>query len=218
MFGQELRAIREERVLTQDELAKCLKTGLANIRRIEQQYIVGIGPRLFRAVAELLNCSIDGLRARLVVPAEVLAQREKDEKDQAGLAHRRLARAAGGREWIPKFDLVLAASGFCDTPEAGVVLEERAMRHGLFIVRLVGDCMEPDWKDGQEIVLRIVRSCKALRVGRDYYVQRNHEATFKRLVDKSVDKLSLAPLNVGSGPKMIEVGCDEIDRMAEVIG
>lgn len=120
---------------------------------------------------------------------------------------------------IPLFDLAVAAGGWVEITGEAEVCDPMQMDHGLFRIRIRGDSMDPEYKDGEVIEFRCLRPDRdGLEQGVDYYLQRSDgTATFKRLERMDEDTLWLRPLNREKYPRLIEVPRGLIVRAARAI-
>jgi len=124
---------------------------------------------------------------------------------------------------IPTFDLPLAAGPWTVLPDAPQVRKLSVLRDGRFRVYIRGDSMEGEggYSDGSLIEFRILwydRRGDALEVGKDYYVQRTDEATFKKLADFDDEYLLLEAINRQKYPKKMKVLRSDVVRIARAVG
>lgn len=118
---------------------------------------------------------------------------------------------------IPTFDRDLAAGGWT---EAITVNEDEIsfaqIKQGLFRVRLSGDSMTPDYKNGNVVEFRVINVCmEGLAEGADFYIQRDDElATFKRVEKLSEEMVTLRALNKKKYPEPMMVETSRIVRCA----
>src|SRR5690606_3607354 len=83
---------------------------------------------------------------------------------------------------IPQFDLAVAAGPWVEVFDVGQLRDQRQIDDGLFRIRISGDSMLPTFGDGDVVEFRCVRDFPhGLKIGRAYYIQRDTQATFKRL-------------------------------------
>jgi len=109
--------------------------------------------------------------------------------------------SAKGTKVIPKFDLPIAAEPlretFTDDASDGIAIPSGS---GDLALTIRGDCMEPDFKEGDTVVFWAESFAKeGLRAGKCYYVQLlGGTSTFKRVLIHPSDpeKLILSPINI----------------------
>lgn len=151
-------------------------------------------------------------------------RREKDAMDAATVGR------TSDREWDenldpyteqrlpsepPQFDLAVAAGAWTEVTDTAVLMQPGQIDAGIFRIWIRGDSMEKDWPNGALVEFRCLRQLRdALEAGRDYYVQVDGEATFKRLVKVDEENLTFAAVNKRKYPKPIVVGRSGIVRMA----
>jgi SOS-response transcriptional repressor LexA len=116
---------------------------------------------------------------------------------------------------VPTFDLSVAAGGWQEVLEVGELHDPGQIDRGLFRIRIRGDSMQPRWPNGSLVEFRCVRG--ELVVGRDYYVQREDEATFKRLVKATEEQLLLGAINRRKYPEPMIVDRHSLRRVAEAV-
>lgn len=123
---------------------------------------------------------------------------------------------------IPIWDIDVAAGRWSPVPIAELNLNDprqrRIVERGLFRLRIEGDCMEPDYPHGSVIEFQLFRhDDEPLIVNSDYVFCRiDGTATFKKLVAKTDEILSLAAINQLTHPGIFTVPTQEIGRMAKV--
>lgn len=120
---------------------------------------------------------------------------------------------------VPCFEADLAAGAWTDVGEHAVC-DPRQIEHGRFRVRLRGDSMTPDYKDGQIVEFHCVRPSRdGLIAGKDYYIQRSDgTATFKRVEEFSDEEIVLRALNRKKFPRAMKVLRADVVRMARARG
>lgn len=116
---------------------------------------------------------------------------------------------------IPLFDLSVAAGAWTDVSEVAEVSDERAKAMGVFRIRVRGDSMQSAYEDGCVVEFRVIRQGRdIIEVGKDYYVQKLDQATFKRVVAVRGDEVILQAVNRRKYPKEMTVYMDDIVRAA----
>lgn len=125
---------------------------------------------------------------------------------------------------IPVWDIDIRASDWAPMPLCQLDYDDPVQRQvintGRFRLRILGDCMTPDYASGQVVELQLMRiDSEGLQVGHDYAVCRTDGlATFKRLVATNEDTISLAATNQKDHPGILVVYRQEIGRLAKVVG
>lgn len=132
---------------------------------------------------------------------------------------------------IPTFDLAVACGGWCETPEGfeagftrGEVNTNGPIMPNLFRIRLRGDSMRKKYEEGMLVEFRLLVPATMLKIphikpdilepGKDYYVQKNGEATFKRLELFDEERLFFRAINKKKYPEPIMVQRVDVLRMA----
>ena len=182
IFGAKLAALRAERYLTQEEFADRLGMSTAGVRRLEQLDVGGMQMRNFRRLAELTQLTPQELRGRIGTIAGPSADAERSSLIDGQPAA--LARASARPVVdVERFHGVSAAR-----PEdrAGVERGSVPVPAGIgrrFAAVVDGDCMEPQYHDGDVVVFSIDAAEKeGIIEGRNYFVQfADGENTFKRI-------------------------------------
>lgn len=117
---------------------------------------------------------------------------------------------------VPMFDLAVAAGRWVDVSEVAEVREGAQIDRGYFRIHIRGDSMQPAWPDGSIVEFSVLRNGRhAMEIGADYYVQRDGEATFKRLVKIGEDELVFAAVNKRKYPEPFVVARSAVVRMAK---
>jgi transcriptional regulator with XRE-family HTH domain len=182
IFGGKLAALRAERYLTQEEFADRLGMSTAGVRRLEQLEVGGMQVRNFRRLAELAQLTPKALRRRIGTSAgqSVGAARSRLIDGQPAALAGESARAVVD---VERFHGVSAAR-----PEdrAGVergCVPVPAGSGRRFAAVVDGDCMEPQYQNGDVVVFSIDAAEKeGIIEGRNYFVQfADGENTFKRI-------------------------------------
>lgn len=120
---------------------------------------------------------------------------------------------------IPIFDLSVAAGPWADVSEVGEVYRPGQIDCGLFRVHIAGDSMMPKYRSGEIIEFRVVRfGVDSLEIGADYYVQKDDDATFKRLEKVTDEMYILRAINVKKYPRAMSVPHQSVRRMAIATG
>ena len=85
-----------------------------------------------------------------------------------------------------------------------------------FRLRIVGDAMEPQYRDSDTVEFREVgRGEERLIVGRDYFVEcSDGVGTFRRLKGRSAQAITLASINSRKHPGQWVIPLERIVRMA----
>ena len=188
--GKRFAAIRGERYLTQEEFADSLEMSPANIRRLEQTEIGGMQVKNFRRLAALLDIAPDELRRKIgAPPADSSPEQVKTRTPEEGAL------------WGPKFPIgfkpitrrdvtevahyhgVSAArtEDRTDAPRGKALVPAGAQRR--FAVTVDGDCMEPNYRDGEVVIFSVdAAEREGIVDGKNYFIQFvEGENTFKRL-------------------------------------
>lgn len=202
--AQALRRLRERTlILTQGEMAERLGMSLSAYQNLESARTRSVYVRTLRRIADTAKIPYDDAFA-LLSPAwdENVEPYSKDQLPPV----------------IPMFDLAVAAGRWVDVDETGQVCDPQQIDHGLFRVRIRGDSMTPRFKDGDVVEFRCLRDGRdALEVGAFYYVQKDHQATFKELVEIGEETLVLRAINRKKYPDPMPVERRSIVRMARAI-
>jgi SOS-response transcriptional repressor LexA len=215
--GKKLKSMRETRLFfSQAELGSLLGKGPSTIRGYEGKENVSVPVNFLRKLAELARMSLEDLM-ELLAPKEFREPPPPEPRGFDVVVDRNVVpyteQALPGQ--IPTFDLAVAAGPWCDVAEVGLVCDPRAIDHGFFRVLIRGDSMAPRWKDGTTVEFRCLREGRdALHAGEDYYVQRDSEATFKRLHKFDDESMTLVALNRKVYPQPMRVLRADVVRMA----
>ena len=122
---------------------------------------------------------------------------------------------SGDDDKSPRFALAVAAGPWTEVGELGVLWNEKQKNDGLFRIDISGDSMQPEYPDGSTVKFWCVRwGLDEMEVGKDYYVQRETDATFKRLIKIEEEQLTFVAVNRKKYPKPIIVRRDDITRLA----
>jgi len=120
---------------------------------------------------------------------------------------------------FPIFEMGVAAGPWAEVGEMGETHSEMHKAMGYFGIHIRGDSMEPDYPDGVTVMFRCLRyGIDNLAAGEDYYVQRNDDATFKRLVNIEDGHLTFAAVNKRKYKEAFVVPREDIVRMAHANG
>jgi transcriptional regulator with XRE-family HTH domain len=189
--------IRQERMWTQAEVAHAVEISEVRVRQLERAVATPVYWSTFKKIARGFGISVDQLK------------RQMEMGDEQQIAE------ADGRPRVPTFDLSVAAGGWQEVVEVGALHDPGQIDRGLFRIRIRGDSMEPRWPNGSLVEFRCVRG--ELAVGRDYYVQRDDQATFKRLVKQTEEELVLGAINKARHPRPLMARREELKRVAEAV-
>ena len=124
---------------------------------------------------------------------------------------------------IPVWDIDVAAGRWISVPVAELDYEDPYQRQiinaGKFRLRIIGDCMEPEYPSQCIIEFEIIRvDLHGLQEGHDYCLCRSDgTATFKRLISQDEDVYELAAINQQKHPGSFTVPRQEIGRVARVL-
>lgn len=220
-LGEKIRRLRSERGWSLAELGR--RAGMKSVDglwKIEQGKVKN--PYSLAAIAKALEVSVLDLRADT---AEVTAT--NGESVLEGTFHlqgRPADPPAGISPTIlmepPRWDLDIRASAWADIPMCRLDYDDPRQRAivntNRFRLRILGTCMEPYFHDGQTVEFEIVRVDRdGLVIGECYAVCRTDGlATFKQLIAKDDDAITLAALNRKEFPTPIVVPLQEIGRIA----
>ena len=214
ILGKRFAALRRERYLTQDEFAQRLEMSPANVRRLEQSEVGGMQVKNFRRLATLFNVSPDDLRRRIGASSEPA---------EAGLH----ASVVDGPSMIDStFPASLKPDSKKDVVEishfhgvSAAKIEHRSDAHRgralvpagsqrRFAVTVDGDCMEPEYRDGDVVVFSVdIAEREGIVDGKNYFVQfTDGENTFKRLFldPENHELLILRRWNSRYSPRVVE--------------
>lgn len=206
--GKKLSRERVKRALTQDELADVIGQSGANVRRIEGEDSTSVYFSTFRAIAKWLDSSVDETKEKL----------RPDSDLPAGIEP-----APNSTDVIPEWDLEVAANAWAPVPICALNYDDEDQRkivnNGRFRLRIKGRCMEPHYPSGATVTFQLMRiDAEPLQVGADYVVCNPHnEATFKVLIAKDEESITLAALNQGEYPGEMKVWRDDVARVARVV-
>ena len=194
--------------MTQAQFGRELGLTEARIQQIEAAGTGGVFLKVFRALQKLTGDPIEKLL--LDLSADSVKQLDSDSVDPDSLAP---------VPDIPMFDLAVAAGGWTEVVEVGELRDERQIRDGRFRIRIRGQSMEPVHPNGCLIEFQSVKwGIDELLIGRDYYVQRDSEATFKRLESIDGETLVFRAINVKKFPRAMPVEKSDVVRMALAVG
>jgi SOS-response transcriptional repressor LexA len=206
--GDKLRVLRKRRkLLSRAELAIRADLAISAIQTIENSPSYKPRGKTIRKLAKGLDMEPMDLLEQIRVNGD-------DGADTSGIGD---VEAVGV---LPTYDIDVAAGPWshatvcelnADDPE-----QARIIKTGRFRLRISGNCMEPDYPSGSVVEFVILRYDEdALQIGRDYVIcKSDNTATFKRLIAKHDDTLSLAPLNQRDHPGIVVVDRQEIGRIA----
>lgn len=207
IYGKKFATVRLQHALSQREIASILGVSERRVGKIENSEIAKLRPQTFRALAAHLKLSPDQLRALLGV----------DSVAEVGdWAHIEITPIKP----VPVFDAAVAAGNWIEVPEAMTLYDPHAIDDGHFRIRVTGDSMMPDYQSGMIIELVCLRdgmNAQPLRVGGDYYIQRDTMATFKRLSVIEDEQLVFLALNRKKYPQPYIVLRAEIVRMCRCV-
>lgn len=228
IMGSKLAALRRQHYWTQAELAEQLDMSTANVRRLEQADIIGMQLRNFRRLAELLRVTPDQLRRWISVDSGG-EDRERDLRSPAldGSTGRAVSQPPGFKPGsigpaarIDRFHGVSASAPEDRPPAASgdswVPLSGADRR---FTAVVDGDCMEPQFRDGDVLVFAADSGEREGVIdGKSYFVQFvGGENTFKRVftIAADPDALELRCWNSRYGPRRIHR--DEVQLLARAV-
>jgi transcriptional regulator with XRE-family HTH domain len=179
--GKRLASLRTERYLTQEELANRLGMSTAGVRRLEQMTFGGMHMRNFRRLAELVELTCEELRSRVGVSRTFESEpaRQLIAGQPAALAR---ARAEPVMD-VVRFHGVSASRAENRTDVERGRVPVRAGPDRRFAVAVDGDCMEPKYRHGDEVVFSVdAAEREGIVQGRNYFIQFvDGETTFKRI-------------------------------------
>jgi transcriptional regulator with XRE-family HTH domain len=178
--GKRLASLRTEHYLTQEELANRLDMSLAGIRRLEQMHIGGMQLRNFRRLAELVELNCEELRDRIGVAGSFSSQTARQFIAGQPAA---LAQTAGAVMDVERFHGVSASRAEDRTDVRRGRVPVPAAPDRRFAVAVDGDCMEPKYRHGDEVVFSVdAAEREGIVQGRNYFIQFiDGETTFKRI-------------------------------------
>lgn len=177
--GRKLKAIRERMVLTRGQFADKIGVSLNWLGEAEKQGTRSVLRRKLGDVADALQMDPNELRAESAPSTEPLLPGEKYTIVKM-------------RKY-PVFEVSIPAGRWADSEprmvedaDGHVMLEPDKVPSDAFVLKIDGDCMEPDYEDGSVIVFAPVRvgESKSQRFegGRDYYIEHTDgKSTFKRV-------------------------------------
>jgi SOS-response transcriptional repressor LexA len=208
-FGKTLRKLIDERKLSMTEFSE--KSGIVIstlYRHLNAPHGNQMHPRTYRTIAEALGMTIQELDAQW--RATRVPQSQGGPDDSIPVVNKTPAGpAVDYQECYP--DSGVGHDYITKSPwQIGMDL--------LFAVVVVGNSMEPEFRDGDYLVFRPIAPHDILPDGTAVFVrftaERNSECTFKRVFDRG-DELEFRPDN----PKhrSIVAPRTEIERMAELI-
>ncbi len=121
---------------------------------------------------------------------------------------------------VPEYEVAVAAGEWVETTEEEGGSAPWRIDHGVFRIRIRGDSMKPEYKDGQIIEFQCLRfDVHSPVVGCDYYVQQSDgRATFKRMEKIDEDYYTLRAINRKKYSKPMVVSKDMVSRMALALG
>ena len=178
--GERLASLRNERYLTQEELAERLGMSAAGVRRLEQIDVGGMHARNFRRLAELTQLTLEQLRQRIGAAARELPVR------QELIAGQPSAMARGASLPVINVERFYGVSAARTEDRAGVERGRIPVPVGdgrRFAVVVDGDCMEPKYHNGDVVVFSVdAAEREGIIQGRNYFIQfADGENTFKRI-------------------------------------
>jgi len=178
--GDRLASLRNERYLTQEELASRLGMSTAGVRRLEQIDVGGMQVRNFRRLAEFTQLTPEQLRRRIGAPADLHAVRPELVGGQPSAM---LPNASLPVIDVERFHGVSASR---TEDRAGVERGRIPVPAGngrRFAVVVDGDCMEPKYQNGDVVVFSVdAAEREGIIEGRNYFIQfADGENTFKRI-------------------------------------
>jgi transcriptional regulator with XRE-family HTH domain len=184
--GDRLASLRNERYLTQAELASRLGMSTAGVRRLEQLDVGGMQVRNFRRLAELARCTPEQLRQRIGVRPGWSGSRPELVAGQPAALARGPSLAVID---VERFHGVSAAR---TEDRAGVERGHIPVPAGAgrrFAAVVDGDCMEPKYENGDVVVFSIDAAEKeGIIEGRNYFIQfTDGQNTFKRIFFEPTD-------------------------------
>jgi transcriptional regulator with XRE-family HTH domain len=178
--GERLASLRNERYLTQEELAGRLGMSTAGVRRLEQIDIGGMQAKNFRRLAELTELTPAQLRDRIGAPAGLaMAHRELIDGQPSAMAR-------GASLPVIDVDRFHGVSAARTEDRAGVERGRIPVPAGdgrRFAAVVDGDCMEPKYQNGDVVVFSVdAAEREGIIQGRNYFIQfADGENTFKRI-------------------------------------
>ena len=175
-FGSILKKIRQDNELTQEELAKRIDTSRSNIANYENDKNMP-SIDILDKLSKVLNCSIDYLLGK------TNAEDSKCNSNSAVVLIYGTIPAGIPMECIE--DII-------DTEEISADMLKGDKKY--FGLRVKGHSMEPDYLDGDTIILEKVEDCES---GTDCVVMVNgNDGTFKRVIKNEENQtIRLQPLN-----------------------
>jgi SOS-response transcriptional repressor LexA len=116
---------------------------------------------------------------------------------------------------VPTFELSIAAGGWTDIDGVAEVCDPALIDQGHFRIRIRGESMRPRYKDRSLIEFRWLHVDRERFIeGRDYFVQREHDATFKRVEKRHELAITLRALNKRKYPRPLLVPLEDVQRAA----
>lgn len=175
-FGSILKKIRQDNELTQEELAKRIDTSRSNIANYENDKNMPSIDVLDK-LSKMFNCSIDYLLGKINV---------EDPKCNSNSA---VVFVYGT---IPAGIPMECIEDIIDTEEISADMLKGDKQ--FFGLKVNGHSMEPDYLDGDTIILEKVEDCES---GTDCVVMVNgNDGTFKRVIKNEENQtIRLQPLN-----------------------
>lgn len=198
-LGEKIKRARKIKFLDQAAVAVASGYSTSTVQKVEGDK-PGPSPQAIAAIAKVVGVEVDA--AALIDGDPPLSPL----RHLPPMPIYRSAVAAGGWQ-----DACIGGEFDADNPEHQAVI-----RFGRFIIILNGDSMEPDWRDGEHVIFRVLRvDEESMKVGGDYYVCRSdNRATFKRLVAVNDDAYTFRGANRKHKVDMI-VSRQEVVRVAE---
>jgi transcriptional regulator with XRE-family HTH domain len=221
ILGQKLAALRTERYLTQEELAKRLGMSTAGVRRLEQLEFGGMQMRNFRKLAELARLTPRQLRRRIGTPI-VGTPNVESAQSQSARNNQPPALASGSLGRVVDVERFHGVSAARPEDRAGVKDGRVPVPAGAgrrFAAVVDGDCMEPKYHHGDVVVFSIdAAEREGIVDGRNYFIQfADGENTFKRVFSdpENSDRLVLRCWNPKYPARVVERNRVQILARAE---
>jgi transcriptional regulator with XRE-family HTH domain len=205
--GQKLRELRSRHALTQTEFGQKIGLSEPRVRQIESGEWSAVRPGVLRRLAEFMQKTPEEVSKELA-PGGVV-RNGKISADNVDLSTMRPVPE------IPTFNLAVAAGTWTEVAEVAELRDPGQVADGRFRIKIAGDSMTPAWPDGALVEFRCLRwGVDELIIGEDYYVQRDSEATFKRLVLLDEESMTFEALNRKKYPRPIVVQRADVVRMS----
>jgi biotin operon repressor len=186
IHGERLSLLRNERYLTQAELASRLGMSTAGVRRLEQLEVGGMQVRNFRRLAELTQCTPQQLRQRIGVSPEWSRVSEDLVSGQPS------AMAPSPSLPVVNVERYHGVSAARTEDRASVDRGQIPVPAGAsrrFAVVVDGDCMEPKYGNGDVVIFSVdAAEREGIIEGRNYFIQfTDGQNTFKRIFFEPTD-------------------------------